>query len=285
MRLDRVADDIYVFVSDLYIQVVSTVLLTDDGAVVVDTLAFPSETREVLAFIEGKLGTNAVRYVVNTHHHADHVYGNYLFESADVVAHERTRDLLQRYGPARLAQARRETPALAQVHLRLPDITYEKEMYLHVGHRQLRLFHAPGHTPDGTSVLVMGDKALIAGDALLPVPHIVGGNIEQLRATLRAFKALRPSFIVQGHGEVLLRGEVDEMIDSSLNYLSSVVSQVEALVARGDPPARLRAIDIESCGLSRIPLDGMVNKLHAENVLMLYKRAVQAQGRSGEPNA
>ncbi len=131
----------------------------------------------------------------------------------------------------------------------------------------------------------MGDKALIAGDALLPVPHIVGGNIEQLRATLRAFKALRPSFIVQGHGEVLLRGEVDEMIDSSLNYLSSVVSQVEALVARGDPPARLRAIDIESCGLSRIPLDGMVNKLHAENVLMLYKRAVQAQGRSGEPNA
>ncbi len=120
MRLDRVADDIYVFVSDLYIQVVSTVLLTDDGAVVVDTLAFPSETREVLAFIEGKLGTNAVRYVVNTHHHADHVYGNYLFESADVVAHERTRDLLQRYGPARLAQARRETPALAHVHLRPP---------------------------------------------------------------------------------------------------------------------------------------------------------------------
>lgn len=280
MRVDRVAEDIYVFVSDLYIQVVSTVLLTDDGAVVVDTMPFPSEAQEVLDFVENKLGAHATRYVINTHHHADHVYGNYLFEGADVVAHERTRELLLRYGPARLAQARRETPALAAVRLRLPDITYEKEMFLHVGHRQLRLFHTPGHTPDGTSVLVVGEKALIAGDALLPVPHIVGGNIENLRNSLRTFKALRPSFIVQGHGEVLLRGEVDEMIDNSLNYLTTVVSQVEALVERGDPPAKLRTIDIESCGLSRIPLDGMVNKLHTENLVALYKHLSKERRQS-----
>ncbi|NLG28244.1 MAG: hypothetical protein GX557_10050, partial [Chloroflexi bacterium] len=46
---------------------------------------------------------------------------------------------------------------------------------------------------------------------------------------------------------------------------------------RGLPAAKLKAIDIESCGKSRIPLDGLVSKLHLDNMLALYREAARAQ--------
>jgi cyclase len=276
VRVDRVAEDVYTFVSDMYAQVVATVILTGQGAVVVDAMPFPTEAREVAAFIEDKEGPHNVRYVINTHHHADHVYGTYLFEGAEVIAHDKCRELLAEYGQARLLRAKQEIAALADVELRLPDITFGQEMYLHLSGTDIQLLYTPGHTVDGISVFVAGDKVLIAGDAMLPVPHIVGGDVEQLKASLKSIKALKPNFIVQGHGEVLLRGEVDDTIDDSINYLSCIVEKVSALAERGDLPSALRDIDIESCGKSRIPLDGLVNKLHLDNLVALYKEIAVA---------
>ena len=63
-------------------------MLTQDGAVVIDSMPFPSETRQVLSFVEGELGPNSVRYLINTHHHADHVYGDFLYSGAEVIGHE-----------------------------------------------------------------------------------------------------------------------------------------------------------------------------------------------------
>jgi glyoxylase-like metal-dependent hydrolase (beta-lactamase superfamily II) len=277
MRLDRVAEDIYIFISERYLQVVSTVLLTEQGAVVVDAFPFPADAAEVLSFVEQKLGHGGVRYVINTHHHADHVNGTYLFEGAEVVAHAKCRELLAREGIARLERAKRHTPALAEVEIVLPGIAFEGEMDLHLGHRHMRLFHTPGHTADGISVFVAGEKVLVAGDVLMPVPYLVDGNIDQLRATLRMMRALRPGFIVQGHGDVLLRGEVNDAIDGSLRYIDAAVHKVRELVQHGASPSALRDIDIESCGLSRIPLDGLVTKLHLENLVSLYKRMTQQE--------
>jgi cyclase len=275
LRLDRVAEDIFIFVSDFYVQVTATVLITPQGAIVIDTMPLPSETRQILAFIEDRVGPNAVRYVINSHHHADHVYGNYLFAGAEIIAHDICRDTLARLGPSSLEQAKRNVPALAEVELRLPDITFQKELHLHLGHRHLRLFHTPGHTPDGISVFVVEEKVLIAGDAVMPVPHIVSGNYLQLSDSLAAIKALKPAFIVQGHGDVLLRGEIDEELEGSINYLSTIVKRVNQVIQRGDPPQKLRDIDIESCGKSRIPLDGLVSRLHLDNLVSLYKALSQ----------
>jgi cyclase len=271
VRIDRVAEDIYVFVSARYAYVTCTVMLTPEGAIVVDSMPFPVETHEVLSFIESKLGAPRVRYVINTHHHADHTYGNYIFEDAQVIAHDRCRELLARRGAEALERAKQETPSLAEVRLRLPDITFRKELHLHVGHRHLYLFHSPGHTPDGISVFVVEEKVLIAGDAVMPVPHIVEGERTQLAHSLTVAKTLKPSFIVQGHGDVLLRGEINDALDSSISYLDAIARKVQSIVDKGEPPTRLRAIDIEACGKSRIPLDGLVGKLHVDNLRTLYR--------------
>ncbi|MBC7234875.1 MAG: MBL fold metallo-hydrolase [Chloroflexi bacterium] len=270
MRRDRVAEDIFVFISEAYIQVTSTVVLTSDGAIVVDATPFPAEAREVLAFIKEKTRL-PVRYVINTHHHADHVYGTFVFAEAEVIAQDNCRRRLVEHGQSALARAKAETPALAEVTLRLPDMTFQQEMRLTVGGQNMRLFHTPGHTEDGLSVYIEKEKVLVAGDVVMPVPYIVHGNRHELAKTLLKIKKLEPDFIIQGHGNVLLRGEVDETIDASMEYLRLIEERVQKIVRRGDPPSALRNIDIESCGLSRIPLDGMVSKLHLDNLIALYR--------------
>ncbi len=272
LRRDRVAEDIFVFISELYAQVTSTVLLTREGALVIDSMPFPVETREVRAFIESELGPNSVHYLINTHHHADHVYGDYLYTEAEVIGHDLCRQTLAQFGEASLARARRQSPALAEVALRLPDITFENEMHVHLGHRHLHLMHTPGHTSDSISVFEVNERVWVAGDLAMPVPHIVSGDMQQFRTSLIKMRDMEPDFVVQGHGDVLLRGEVSDVVDGHLGYLDAITEQVGALVAAGESPRKLQDIDIESCGLSRIPLDGAVIKLHMENLIQLYKQ-------------
>ncbi|MGC9360508.1 MAG: MBL fold metallo-hydrolase [Anaerolineae bacterium] len=271
MHIDRVAEDVYVMVSDLYAQVTSTVILDTDVAVVIDTLPFPSETRQILSFLEKRVGSDALAYVVFSHHHADHVFGAYLL-GGEIVAHDRCAELLASEGPGMLATAQKANPALAEVELRLPSMSFENEMHIHVGWHHMHLFRAPGHSEDGIAVYLEEEKILVAGDAMMAVPYVVGGDPEQLKATLRGFVELEPDFVVQGHGRVLLRGEVKDAVETSCDYIDAIVEQVSALVERGDSPERLRDIDIETCGMARILLDGLAPKLHLNNLVDLYKR-------------
>jgi len=62
-------------------------------SVVIDTLALPDETVGMREFIEHELGV-PVRYVINTHYHADHTWGNCFFPGATIISHSRCRDLL-----------------------------------------------------------------------------------------------------------------------------------------------------------------------------------------------
>ncbi|NLT74698.1 MAG: MBL fold metallo-hydrolase [Chloroflexi bacterium] len=272
MRRDRVAEDIFVFVSDLYAQVTCTVMLTEEGALVIDSMPYPSEARQVRAFVDGELGPGRTRYVINTHHHADHVYGNGVFEGAEIVGHELCRQTLAQFGQASLARARKQNAALAEVDLRLPDLTFMGEMHLHLGHRHLQLLHTPGHTADGISIFETGERVWVAGDLVMPVPHIVYGNMQEYRASLARVRDAEPDFVVQGHGDVLLRGEVAEVADGHLAYLDAITEKVGNVVAQGQSPKILQEIDIEECGLSRIPLDGAVVRLHMDNLIHLYRQ-------------
>jgi len=271
MRRDRVAEDIYTFTSDLYAQVSAGIILTSEGTVVIDTLPFPEETREMLAFIE-EHGHGEVRYVVNTHHHADHTNGNFLFPDADIVAHRRCREILLTLGVQSLEEAKHENPLLLEVELCAPTTVFENEAYIHLGSRSLYLTALPGHTTDSIGVLIEGDRILFAGDAVMPVPYIVWGSAEDTTRSLRAVRTLRPESVIQGHGDLLLKGELAEELETSIQYLQCITERVAELAEHGAPESALREIDIESCGKSRVPLDGLVQHLHRENLLSLYSK-------------
>ncbi len=271
MRIDRISEQIYVFISDLYVQVSATVVLTPEGAVVFDTLPFPSETRQMLDFCHAQMGPRSVRYLVLTHHHSDHVNGAYLFQEAQVIAHSHCRDMLAVHGPANLARGRRQNAALADAELRLPDMVFDDELHLHLGEQHIELMHLGGHTDDIVGGFIQSERVFVASDAMMPVPHVAGGSVADLKGALRRIRDSKPAFVVQGHGDVLLKGEVAETVQANLAYLDKIVATVHEIVDKGIDPAILRRIDIEACGLSRIPLDGKVSQLHLANLVSLYR--------------
>jgi len=271
VRRERVADGVYAFISDLYAQVNCGVILTEKGAVVIDTLPFPQETRQVLQFIDEQLGPDSVRYVINTQSHADHVHGTYLFNRAMVIAHEKCRVALETWGAQSLEEAKREVPELREVELRLPDLTFTDSLRLDIGGRRIHLLHVPGHTSGSIAAFVEEAKVLFAGDTVMPVPYIRWGDWKEYRESLSRMRVLKADVVVQGHGEVLLRGEMRESIDSSIEYLDYINAMVTDLVNQGATEEEVKQVDIESCGKSRIPLHGLVIQLHKDNLSYLYQ--------------
>ncbi|MDQ4078411.1 MAG: MBL fold metallo-hydrolase, partial [Chloroflexota bacterium] len=133
-----------------------------------------------------------------------------------------------------------------------------------------RLIHLPGHSADGIGVYVDGDKILFSGDAVMPVPYFGAGDHTVLRRTLQRVLELEPESIVQGHGETLLRGEIEETLERQIAYIDCVEEIVTTLHAAGGTVAELQSVSIEECGMSAIPLDGLVRQLHLANMVKLY---------------
>jgi glyoxylase-like metal-dependent hydrolase (beta-lactamase superfamily II) len=269
MVRERVSDDVYVFTSDLYAQVTAGLIVSPDGAAVIDTLAFPAETMEIADLVHRM--NVPVKYVINTHYHADHTYGTYLFKGAEVVGHRKCRDLLDTVGRKGLKEAKADNPNLEKVEVILPDLVFSRgQMELHLGKKTLTLTHSPGHSPDSITVLVKEDRILFAGDTMMPLPYFVDGNIDDIYKSLQAIPPLGLENIVQGHGEVILRGEIDDAVRSNLRYLDNIRRKMERHVEKRRPRDEVLDIDIEACGKSRIPLSGLVARLHQNNMLALY---------------
>ncbi len=276
MRRERVSDDIYVFTSSLYAQVTASAVVTREGIVVVDTLPFPQETQEMIDYLEG-LGQGPIKYLVNTHWHGDHTNGNFLFdESVELVCHKRCQLAMQEFCELALQESKDSTPLLDGVELRLPNVVFDSgQMVLHVGNKSVELALSPGHTFDSIVAYVREDKVMVAADTIMPVPYFVAGNRQDFKESLEALKDYNLESIVQGHGEVLLRGEIPQAIESSLEYLEILEQKVAEIVEKGKGPAALNKITIEQCGKSRIPLNGLVQDLHRANLMMLYDELTQ----------
>ncbi len=269
MQRERVADDIYVFTSDLYAQVTASVVITSAGAVVIDTLVYPEETRQIKRFVESRLGI-PVTYVINTHYHADHTTGTCFFEGARVVSHSLCRALLDKRGRESLEKSRASAEEMREVELVLPDLVFESgTLTLHVGDKTLQLRHSPGHSPDSIVCFIPEDRVLLAADTMMPLPYFVDGSYDDFVTSLKSLQSGFYENIVQGHGEVILRGEIDEKIQSDLDYLKRLREAVDRALESG---ASVEDIEIETCGKSRILLNGTAQQLHRQNALALAQQ-------------
>jgi glyoxylase-like metal-dependent hydrolase (beta-lactamase superfamily II) len=162
----------------------------------------------------------------------------------------------------------------------MPSIVFEgHEMTLRLGAKTLQLLHAPGHTRDSLVVHIKEDRILFAADTVMPVPYVVDGDPDAFIESLGMIRSLSLENIVQGHGEVILRGEISETLDSSARYLEAIQSRVAKALAAQKPREAMREITIESCGKSRIPLNGLVQQLHTANLYSLYDRRVDSRKR------
>jgi cyclase len=271
IQRERIADNVYSFQSDIYAQVTAGAVIGPNWAVVIDTLALPEETLAIRDFIEQEINI-PVRYVINTHSHADHSWGNIFFPGATIIAHSLCRQLLDENGRMALDEARRQNQALRNVKIVLPQMTFEEGLInLRVGKKTLSLFMLPGSSNDNIAVLVEEDRVLFAGDTAMPLPYIVDGDIDELTASLKKMSKLGLENIVQGHGDIILRGEIDNYVKENLNYLSNLRKVVRKAAKRKYPQDILDESTVESCGKSRVLIGGLAGELHRRNLRSLYR--------------
>lgn len=276
MQRERVSDNVYWFQSEIYAQVTAGAVVGPQWAVVIDTL-MPQETLQMREFIEKELNL-PVKYVINTHHHADHSWGNCYFPNATVIGHKLCRDLMIEKSSSALAEASKDTPLFKNIKIVPPHITFDEgSLTLRVGKKQLRIFSTPGHSSDGISILLEEDRVLFAGDAFMPIPFIVGGDSEILMETIRLISKMSLENIVQGHGDIILRGEIEEAAKANMLYIKALRKAVKSSLKRKNPLENLAGVDIETCGKSRVLLGGLASELHTRNLRFLYNQAISGE--------
>ena len=272
MIRERVAEDVYVFTSQLYAQVNAGAIVGQDWSILIDTLAYPEETNEIRDFLEGRL-SKPVRYIINTHYHSDHTLGNCWFPSATILSHKLCRTLLDTEGRKTLAEVKRNNRELRSLKIVLPEVLFDTgTLCLQIGKRSIRLLHLPGHSPDGIGVLLEEDRVLFSGDILMPVPYLVDGDFDMMVESMKSLPQMKLENVVQGHGETYLRGEVASKIQDNIAYLNTIRRHVRQASRRKDYQAYLSQVDIESCGKSRILLGGLAEQLHRQNLTALFEQ-------------
>lgn len=284
LRTEEIAPGILAFIPEGRSQDLlsgnSLAVIGSAGVLVVDSGQFPSQARAMIAAIKARTG-QPVRFLVTTHWHGDHHYGNAVYREAfpglvilgTASTQAMMRTMAPRYfgmayfGPAtrqiegaladpgldpalraRFASILEDVcvakPELEAFRLTPPTLAYEGKVILDLGDRTVEVRHlGRGATAGDSVVFVPGAKVLATGDLVVhPVPHGFGSFPGEWAAVLRALEGLEPSILVPGHGPV----------QRDLGYLrlerealEAIGTQMQAAAAKGlDQAAALKALDL-----------------------------------------
>ena len=181
-------------------------IVGNDYVVVVDSLTTVGLTQRFKDEIR-KITDKPIRYLVNTHHHGDHTWGDHVFAGATIISHDCCRrevteaaivdpNLLNTIFPEFDFRGIAVTPA---------DITFDKRLTLHMDGREIRLLHfGPGHTVDDIIVHLPQEGIIFAGDFifLYSTPLGAEGSFAGWIKNLDAMAKLGARTYVPGHGPV-----------------------------------------------------------------------------------
>jgi len=187
------------------------------AALVVDTLMSAKEAEHFLADIR-KVTDKPVKYVVNTHHHLDHAWGNGPFaaQGAVIIAHDHTRrDLPQT--AERLAHP--ETSGMdpnqfVGTTLVAPTVCFNDHATVDLGDLTVELrYPGPTHTPGSILVSIPQDKVLFVGDILFAHyhPYLAEGDLPNWEKVLDELAQTDATKIVPGHGPLADKSDFADM--------------------------------------------------------------------------
>jgi len=206
----------------------STLDVTKAGAILVDTKNMGEPQYKNLLDAIKSVTPQPVKYVVDTHHHADHTGNNEFFErdGAKVLGQENMVQVFKTY-----------TSTLAPHTPAIPNVTFKRTQTVLVGGVKAEVFHyGGGHTGNDAVIYFPASKVVAAGDLLdSRVPNYdapFGGKLLGYQQSLADILKLDFDLAVPGHGDAALTKDEVRAYKAKIDKL---VAQAQAVIQAGTP--------------------------------------------------
>ncbi len=206
------------------------------GVAVIDTggsLKVGKQLRDAIR----KVTPLPVLYVINTHVHPDHIYGNaaFLEDKPEFIGHDRLATVmeLRREQYAKL-NARLLGEDAKGSELVKPTVSVKTTLELDLGDRKLMLTaHPVAHTNTDVSVMENKTSTLFAGDLLfIERTPVLEGDIKGLIAEIEKLKSSSAKQVVPGHGPVTK--DWIKALDDAQYYLNVLLTDIRASIKKGE---------------------------------------------------
>lgn len=239
--LTKIADGVYSYVDVKHASAHNSfganagIVIGRDGIVVIDTLISAKEAGKFIKDIRG-VSDKPIKYVVNTHMHLDHTFGNCEFGKlgAAIIASAAGKREMKPYAEPALKKASAYGLSKQEVEgteICYPAITFEKRMEIDLGDRIVELAH-PGHSHTKGSIIVSVPdcKVLFAGDILFTNyhPNMKHADIDGWVRALDFLAGMDFSVLLPGHGPLSGKKDIEDM----KNYLILYDKRAKELTAK-----------------------------------------------------
>jgi glyoxylase-like metal-dependent hydrolase (beta-lactamase superfamily II) len=219
----------------------SAVIVGDDGCLVFDAQATPAMANKVIERVRA-VTDKPIKYVVLSHYHAVRVLGASAYKAQAVIASQETYRLVAERGQQdwdseygrfpRLFQDAQSIPGLTW-----PTLTFEGEMSIYLGKREVRLMQlGAGHTSGDIVAWVPDAEVMFSGDLIEyhSACYCGDAHLREWPATLNEIRAFNPKAIAPGRGDAL-KGLATgrDAIAMTRDFVTTLYGAAESAVARG----------------------------------------------------
>jgi len=257
-------------------------VVTNEGVVVIDTPQLPTHALNMVREVEEH---GPIRYLINTEHHLDHIFGNYFFRGKGiVVSHEEVYKEFMRVTPHinPFSYAKEAIPTddpdgaalfpdeeTYYKNSNKPTVTFRGNLTIRLGKHTFNLSSTPGHTKGQIAVYIPGEKVIFTGDTIFNncQTWMHEADPDEWLKSLKYLESLDVAFIVPGHGPVCTK----QYISVQSAFIREWVTAVALGISKGwSKEECIRRISF----LDRFPVDVgqefMGPKVQEMNVTALY---------------
>ena len=259
-------------------------IVTSEGVVVIDTPQLPTHA---VAMRKKAESYGPIKYIINTEHHVDHIFGNYYFNGTGLVIshietfnnfmtvypeinpYEYAKEAIPTDDPEGAALWPDEKTYFANMNA--PKITFDGDMTIRLGDHTFELYSTPGHTPGQLAVLIPEERVICVGDTVFNGCQTwhYASDIDQWIESLDFLKTLDFDTVVPGHGNICGRREIDVQKAFLLEWVTAVQVAISKGWSKEECFARISFKD-------RFPVDigqeYMLDHVNQHNIDVLYDK-------------
>ncbi|MCG3226197.1 MAG: MBL fold metallo-hydrolase [Candidatus Heimdallarchaeota archaeon] len=211
------------------------------SGIMVDTGMDPITAKIARDTAEKEMGV-PIKYLVITHHHGDHVFGNQVLEDCEIISSKDMKEIMEEqvsknWTKEKLEERMDQVPEFrekwADLRFVLPTVTFEGEYTIEEEGVKVEIVQTNGHTRGSSYLFIPSDNIVITGDLLFAETFPYGGDpTADPYLWIDAYTQmiyLNPAKVVPGHGPITFKEE----LEIQQKYLEMLVKKIEDLVVDG----------------------------------------------------